>query len=67
MLFILFLVFPLVVVGQSPLPVVPGTPEEDYPVLSTPLPTSFDCNDGFTPGYYAHIDVIISNVLTILI
>ena len=47
----------LVVSGQDPLPGVPGIPGEDYPVLSAPVPTNFNCNEGFIPGYYAHTEV----------
>ena len=66
MLFRFVLVFPTVVISQSPLPGVPGTPGDDYPVLSAPLPTSFDCNDGFIPGYYAHTEVNINSVLSLI-
>ena len=58
MLFVLLLFVPLLVISQDTLPGVPGTPGADYPVLSAPLPTSFDCNDGFIEGYYAHTEVI---------
>ena len=57
MLFTLVLVFPLAVFSQSPLTGVRGKPGEDYPAISVPLPSSFDCNDGFIPDYYAHTEV----------
>ena len=53
----LSLLLPLLVLSQDPLPGVPGLPGADYPVLSAPEKTSFNCNDGFIPGYYAHTEV----------
>ena len=53
----LSLLLPLLVLSQDPLPGVPGLPGADYPVLSATEKTSFDCNDGFIPGYYAHTEV----------
>ena len=60
MKFLLLLVVPYLVVSQEEemLPGVPGVPGQDYPVLSATLSTSFDCNDGFIEGYYAHAEVI---------
>ena len=57
MLIITLILLPLLVLCQDPLPGVPGLPGADYPVLSAPLTSSFDCNDGFIPGYYAHTEV----------
>ena len=54
---LLALFLPLLVLSQDPLPGVPGLPGADYPVLNSPQKTSFDCNDGFIPGYYAHTEV----------